>query len=854
MRRITSLLLAICLLAICIPVSAAAPDTVITYTLKPGETKTLCAEFDDKAAERSTWKVDDPHAVSIVSTDRDTCEIKILGSAPMEYVTVTCSYSYNINVGGWSYPVSGSAEFHIIIEDEVVRLAGENRFATSLLVADELKSQLGVEKFNSVIIASGNDFADALAGSYLSTVKSAPILLSWGKGGDFQYLDDNNVAYIRENLDQNGTVYILGGENAVPKLYEEALSGYRVKRLGGKDRSETNLLILKEAGVKAGEEILVCTATNFADSLSASATGKPILLVFNSYGKLYGGQPAYLASLKECSFTVVGGESAVSRKLADAVSKYGEVERLAGKNRFETSVLVARRFFRQPRQAVLAYAWNYPDGLCGGALAYAMGAPLLLTMTQYEEQAADHTTRYGISSGMVLGGEGLISEPSVERIFQGSGGLHVYTTAVTVTRGDTFQVIYDYAGKGKLMWQALEYDKLVNGDVVAVDSKGVITGLEVGQAWVYVTDGRHTAYIRVTVEDVILQPNSAVALKVGDSHSLEWTYNGVGKLTWSSKNESIAKVDQTGKVTAVGPGWTSIVLSDGYKSRSCRVTVLDKNSEIGKLVIHTFSDMPLYIGESRQIDYTYTGDASKLRFESVQPDNLTVDQNGVVTGITYSLPRVRIYHGDTLLGSVRFAVQEKPSQEVPPMAEEIIATSFTGPYFEGVLGVVGNHMGFFARGITPGDAPYQKVVVTSSNPEVVGVRLDKSYDYQNGSYIIDFKAPGTAVITVTSEDGRASLSYTIGVRAEYDCPIGGQLTPEEFVACANGVMVENGATINTTIGWRMLALTDDELTGSRARSLAEGWVREFWPLGIRAMGLAYQGMNENGKHVFYIHC
>ena len=41
----------------------------------------------------------------------------------------------------------------------------------------ELKEVLGVEKFETIIIASGANFADALAGSYLATVKSAPILL-----------------------------------------------------------------------------------------------------------------------------------------------------------------------------------------------------------------------------------------------------------------------------------------------------------------------------------------------------------------------------------------------------------------------------------------------------------------------------------------------------------------------------------------------------------------------------------------------------------------------------------------------------------------------------------------------------
>ena len=303
--------------------------------------------------------------------------------------------------------------------NSVFRLAGANRWNTALKVADEMKTNLGDEKFDAIIIASGSGFADALSGSYLSSVKNAPILLSWGQGGKYEYLDTDNIAYIQENLAEGGTVYILGGVNAVPELYEEGLEGYNVKRLGGANRFETNILILEEAGIGEGEEILVCTATNFADSLSASATGKPILLVWNEKGILYGDQPEFLSELKEqgCTFTIIGGENAVGTALAETISTYGNVERLAGENRFETSVLVARKYFEAPEYAVLAYAWNYPDGLCGGALAYTLNAPLVLTMTNYETQASEYIQTQEIAKGIVLGGETLISNAAIRTVF-----------------------------------------------------------------------------------------------------------------------------------------------------------------------------------------------------------------------------------------------------------------------------------------------------------------------------------------------------------------------------------------------------------------------------------------------------
>lgn len=300
----------------------------------------------------------------------------------------------------------------------VIRIAGKGRWDTAIKTANELKSVLGVEKFNAIILACGSDSADALAGSYLSAVKNAPILLSYGGNlKQYAYLDTNNIDYIKANLAESGTVYILGGENAVPMLYEDGLTGFNVKRLGGENRFDTNRLILAEAGVPSGSEVLVCTAYNFADSLSASATGKPILLVYtNDKGKHYGVDDAYLQSLSGCRFTILGGEAAVSVGMEKILKNYGAVERLAGERRFETSVMVAERYFDSPDSAVLAYAWNYPDGLCGGALAYATKAPLILTMDGWESAAKKYAQSGGITSGYVLGGTELISDATVEKI------------------------------------------------------------------------------------------------------------------------------------------------------------------------------------------------------------------------------------------------------------------------------------------------------------------------------------------------------------------------------------------------------------------------------------------------------
>ena len=291
-------------------------------------------------------------------------------------------------------------------ETELLRLAGSNRITTSLLTADQLKAEMGVDKFDAVVLASGLNFPDALSGSYLAAVKNAPILLT-AKGFEAEV-----NAYITENLAEGGTVYVLGGEAAVPEALLQGLTG--VQRVAGANRFETNLEILKTAGVN-GSDILVCTAMNFPDSLSAAAAQKPILLVGD---KLTAEQEAFLKLLGDKNYYIIGGTGAVSKAVEHALQNYGGTNRLAGNNRYDTSVLIAKTFFGNAEKVVLAYGMNYPDGLCGGALAAAMNGPVILVQDGFIDQASAYIRDKGIAEGYILGGTGLISDASIREIWE----------------------------------------------------------------------------------------------------------------------------------------------------------------------------------------------------------------------------------------------------------------------------------------------------------------------------------------------------------------------------------------------------------------------------------------------------
>ena len=83
----------------------------------------------------------------------------------------------------------------------------------------------------------------------------------------------------------------------------------------------------------------------------------------------------------------------------------------------EKRVDVAKKFFEEPAAVTLAYAFEAPDGLCGGPLAALVNAPLILTENENTAEAKAYVQEMGIDSGYVFGGTGRISEEAVEEIF-----------------------------------------------------------------------------------------------------------------------------------------------------------------------------------------------------------------------------------------------------------------------------------------------------------------------------------------------------------------------------------------------------------------------------------------------------
>ena len=193
------------------------------------------------------------------------------------------------------------------------RIAGDSRQATSLEAMRELY-KLG--SFDTVVIATGTNYPDALSIGPWCYAKTAPMLLT-GKNG----LSSDQISQLRKYSSVK-RIIILGGVNAVPASVQTELKGYGydMTRLSGDDRYKTAAAVATfemDEGLGLTNAV-VATGANFPDALA----GAPLCGANNSVMLLVSPYKASLADLilteKNASQVdhgyVLGGENAVTKE------------------------------------------------------------------------------------------------------------------------------------------------------------------------------------------------------------------------------------------------------------------------------------------------------------------------------------------------------------------------------------------------------------------------------------------------------------------------------------------------------------------------------------------------------------
>jgi len=261
------------------------------------------------------------------------------------------------------------------------------------------------------------------------------------------------------------------------------------------------------------------------------------------------------------------------------------------------------------------------------------------------------------------------------------------------------------------------------------------------------------------------------------------------------------------------------------------------------LTINTKNKTTVFVGETLQIDYSYSGNTSELTWSSTDTSVLTVNGGGLVTAKAAGAATVKVTDGATIK-RVSINVSDAPK------TTSIEMNGFNAPLYDGVVKYAGDYMSFKVN-VQP-DASNPNITVTSSNTSVVSVSWNLNYADIN-EVTLNFKSAGTTTVTITSADGAKSKSYSITVKDDYACnPGSGQLTPEQFVNCYNGIVSANGmSTSGMPTGYLVWTVSPNELTWSKVRREAEGLFHHWWSIGYRTLVLTYEGTDENGNHVFY---
>ncbi len=278
------------------------------------------------------------------------------------------------------------------------RYGGVDRYETSMKISQKFDTKSGY-----AIIASGENFPDALCACPLSKKYDAPIILTTEKKLDIKSAEQLKSSGVNK-------VFIIG--KSISKDVETSINnmGITCERIGGADRYETAMLVADYVGIK--DRVAVVSGENYPDALSiapiAANMNIPIILVSKD------SVPDVVKNaLKDKDVTntyIIGSEGAIS----DVVkSEFKNPERVSGSDRYSTNIAVINRFKDNLdlSNVYLASGLNFPDSLSGSALAQKTKSPLILVSEDINEtEKTDIKKVLGSASNInILGLEGAVS-------------------------------------------------------------------------------------------------------------------------------------------------------------------------------------------------------------------------------------------------------------------------------------------------------------------------------------------------------------------------------------------------------------------------------------------------------------
>ncbi|WP_147565400.1 leucine-rich repeat domain-containing protein [Clostridium tyrobutyricum] len=479
----------------------------------------------------------------IILTDKDTID----GNAASSLGKLKVK---NVYIVGGTASVSNSIESKLKGNYSVERLAGANRYTTNLAVANKLV-KLGVSK-NNVLVVNGDNYPDALSVAPIAAAKDEILLLVTNNNdrvlqGTYNFAKDSNVTVV-------GTSSTVSNDT-----YKKLKADSRID--GGADRFDTNLRILNyfKSDFKNTNTYLASAKPNgrgkndtaFADALVASAiAGKnsaPLVLLGASDENSAVINYINNYVTKDTNLQVVGGNAVIPdnviKEIYDAVVKKSDNKIVTFKD-------------ANLEQAVRSQI-NKPNGIL-----YKSDVDKIIELSVTNKGMTDIS--------------GIENLTALQTLNLSNNNLSDISPLKNLTSLKSIN---------------LNGNKISSQDIKTLKNSLPDSNISSGSS--SSGGGGGSSSTKVSVTDIELNKTTDT-LEVEKADSLTATIlpgNATNKsVIWTSNKPEIAKVDNTGKVTAVSEGTAVITAttSDGKKTVTCTVTV---NAEDKNIV--TFKDSNL---------------------------------------------------------------------------------------------------------------------------------------------------------------------------------------------------------------------------------------------------------------------
>ncbi len=334
-------------------------------------------------------------------------------------------------------------------EIDIKRISGSNRYSTASEISKEY-----FEKSNTVVLASGEGYADALVGGSLVSQEKIPMFLT--KKNTLNKETKDELLRL-----ETKKVYILGGVNTISQKVENEIKkmGIAVNRLAGKDRLETagkiaveryNLASKKNPNIVIGDLYAGIDGYSYADALVAGS------IIGQMENQVY--ILPYIKnnpSSRDLAYEYVfGGFNSIPKNVEVAV-------RIAGNNRYETSVEAAKKFEmltkKKLKTVILVDGGNYPDALAASTLAGKENATVITSpKNKLNKEAKKFIRNNGIEKVIIIGGENSVSK-NVEQEINDSEDLSASTHGGWKQK-DGKKYYYE-AGKMVTGWKNIDGDR-----------------------------------------------------------------------------------------------------------------------------------------------------------------------------------------------------------------------------------------------------------------------------------------------------------------------------------------------------------------------------------------------------------